>query len=336
MKVFYEPDADLAVLRGKTVSAIGYGNQGRAQALNLRDSGVAVQVGNRDDEYAATARADGFSPIPIEEAARSGDILMILLPDEVQPQVYRELIAPHLRSGQTLSFASGYNIHFKLIQPPPVVDVIMMAPRTIGHQVRVAFEEGHGVNADVDVWQDHSGSAWAHTLAIAKGVGCTRAGAFHTSFATEVELDLFSEQALWPAIFDCLVTAYELLIEKGYPKEAVALELYASAEPADIFLAMAKRGIFEQMRYHSPTAQYGVLSRRRDATGSSERLRSRMEEALHNIRSGEFAREWKNEELAGYPNFNRLREETFAHPLNDTDRAVRALLSEASPAPIAG
>jgi ketol-acid reductoisomerase len=336
MKVFYEPDADLSVLRGKKVSAIGYGNQGRAQALNLRDSGVAVQVGNRDDAYASTARADGFSPMPIAEAAKSGDILMILLPDEVQPQVYREAIAPNLRSGQTLCFASGYNIHFKLIQPPADIDVVMMAPRTIGRQVRVSFEEGHGVNADVDVWKDHSGAAWAHTLAIAKGVGCTRAGAFHTSFATEVELDLFSEQALWPAIFDCLVTAYELLIDKGYPKEAVALELYASAEPADIFRAMAKQGIFEQMRYHSPTAQYGVLSRRRDATGSSERLRSRMEEALQKIRNGEFAREWKNEEFSGYKNFNRLREETFAHPLNDTDRAVRALLSDGSPAPIAG
>jgi ketol-acid reductoisomerase len=327
MKVFYEADADLEVLKGKAVAVIGYGNQGRAQALNLRDSGVAVLVGNREDSYAAAARDDGFEPLPIQEAARRGDILMVLIPDEVQTQVYEQQIAPHLREGQTLSFASGYNIHFKLIRPPAGVDVIMMAPRTIGRQVRIAFQEGHGVNADVDVWQDYSGQAWPVTLALAKGVGCTRAGAFHTSFAAEVELDLFAEQALWPAIFDCLLTAYDVLVEKGYPKEAVALELYASAEPADIFLAMAKRGLFEQMRFHSPTSQYGVLSRRRDSTGSSAELRKRMEQSLEWIRSGRFAQEWRDEESAGYPKFNQLREEAFSHPLNETDRAVRALLN---------
>jgi len=177
------------------------------------------------------------------------------------------------------------------------------------------------------VRQDATGNAWPVTLAIAKGIGCTRAGAFHTSFGAEAELDLFSEQALWPALFDCLIAAYEVLAEYGYPKEAAALEIYASGEAADIFRAMASTGIFEQMRYHSPTSQYGVLSRRRDATGSSEALRSRMRQALDHIRSGAFAREWKEEEHAAYPVFNKLREEVWSHPINEADQAVRKLLA---------
>jgi ketol-acid reductoisomerase len=327
MKVFYERDADLAVLKGKRISVIGYGNQGRAQALNLRDSGLSVQVGNLDDEYANTARADGFSPLPIAEATRASDIVMILIPDEVQSAVYESAIKAHLRSGQTLSFASGYNVHFGLVVPPKDVDVIMVAPRTIGRQVRIAYEGGSGVNADVDVWQDSSGAAWPVTLALTKGIGCTRAGAFHTSFAMEVELDLFSEQAVWPALFECLLTAYEFLIEKGYPREAVALELYASGEPADIFLQMARQGIFEQMRFHSPTSQYGVLSRRDGATGGNEQLRQRMEKALEHIRSGRFAAEWKAEEVAGYPTLQRLRKLALEHPINDADRTVRSLMA---------
>jgi ketol-acid reductoisomerase len=332
VKVYYENDADLGVLHGKTVGFVGYGNQGRAQALNLRDSGVRVVVGNIEDHYAMQAREDGFTPVTIAEAVRAADIVMVLIPDEVQPAVYDSSLAPYLRPGQTISFGSGYNIHFGLIQPPSDVDVIMVAPRTIGRQVRIAFEAGGGVNADIDVRQDATGHAWPVTLALAKGIGCTRAGAFHTSFGIEAELDLFSEQALWPALFDCLIGAYEVLSEYGYPKEAAALEIYASGEAADIFAAMARTGIFEQMRYHSPTSQYGVLSRRHDATGSSQALRARMRETLDNIRSGGFAREWKEEERAGYPVFHRLREQSSAHPLNETDAAVRRLLTHKSAA----
>lgn len=326
MKVFYERDADLAVLQGKLVAMIGYGNQGRSQALNLRDSGVNIIIGNIDDSYKEQAIADGFQPVSIAEAARQGDIIMVVIPDEVQDLVYRESIAPHLTKGKAISFASGYNVRFALVEPPKDVDVIMVAPRTIGRQVRVAFEAGGGVNADVDVWNDATGNAWPITLALAKGIGCTRAGAFHTSFATEAELDLFAEQALWPAIFECLLTAYEVLEEQGYPKEAIALELYASAEPADIFLAMARQGPFRQMAYHSPTSQYGVLSRRLDATGSNESLRRRMKERLETIRNGDFAKEWSLERQRGYPLLERLRKEALAHPLNEADVAVRRLL----------
>jgi len=326
MKVFYEADANLSALAGKTIAMVGYGNQGRAQALNLRDSGIKVVIGNRDDDYAATAREDGFSPVPIPEAVKGGDIVMILIPDEVQRPVYESMIAPHLRAGQTLSFASGYNIHFGLIRPPANLDVIMVAPRTIGREVRNAFERGGGVNADIDVRQDFSGAAWAATLAIAKGIGCTRAGAFHTSFGVEAELDLFSEQALWPALFECLLTAYDVLVEKGYPPEAVALEIYASGEAADIFRAMAQKGMFEQMRYHSPTSQYGVLSRREGSTGGHQLLYDRMAAALDHIRSGRFAEEWTEEQKSGYARFEKLRAEAFRAPINQADRAVRQLL----------
>lgn len=330
MKVFCDRDADLDYLNGKTVSLIGYGNQGRAQALNLRDSGVRVQIGNIEDDYAKRAREDGFAPMGIRDAVATADVIMILIPDEVQREVYEQSIAPHLRERQTLCFASGYNVHFRLIVPPKNIDVIMVAPRTIGRQVRIAFKAGGGVNADVDVWQDYTSGAWPLTLAIAKGIGCTRAGVFHTSFGIEAELDLFAEQGLWPALFECLLTAYDLLIEKGYPEEAVALELYASAEPADIFLQMAKKGMFEQMRFHSPTSQYGVLSRRKDATGSHEELRKRMEQALEHIRSGNFANEWKQEEMAGYPNFKRLKEQAFQHPINRTEEILKDLLGQAA------
>jgi ketol-acid reductoisomerase len=326
MKVFYEQDASFDALKGKVVGVVGYGNQGRAQALNLRDSGVTVIIGNLDDEYGARARGDQFETLPITEVAKTADVVMMLIPDEVQAEVYATSIEPHIRGGAVLCFASGYNIRFGLIRPRAGMDVIMVAPRTIGREVRESFERGSGVNADVDVWQDASGEAWPVTLALAKAIGCTRAGAFHTSFAVETELDLFSEQALWPALIDCLLTAYEVLVANGYPKEAIALELYASGEPADIFRAMARHGIFDQMMFHSPTAQYGVLSRRKNALGNDGELRRRMEISLEHIRSGEFAREWTAEQIAGYPNFNRLRGGLLQHPLQETDGAVRRLL----------
>jgi ketol-acid reductoisomerase len=327
VKVFYERDADLGVLKGRTIAMIGYGNQGRAQALNLRDSGLDLVIGNIDDDYRHRAIDDGFRPVSIADAASQGDIIMLVIPDEVQDLVYQESIAAHLKPGKTISFASGYNVHFGLISPPNDVDVIMVAPRTIGRQVRIAFEGGGGVNADVDVRNDATGNAWPVTLALAKGIGCTRAGAFHTSFGTEAELDLFAEQGLWPAIFECLLTAFEVLESHGYPKEAIALELYASAEPADIFLAMARQGPFRQMAFHSPTSQYGVLSRRLDATGGNRELRKRMTDALDTIRSGAFAREWTEERRKGYPLLQRLRNEALAHPLNEADRAIRQLLA---------
>lgn len=322
--VYGEKDADLKHLSGKTVAVIGYGNQGRAQALNLRDAGVSVVVGCIPDPYRDVAVQDKQVVLDIDAAVRKADIVMIIIPDEVQLAVYKESIAPGLRAGMMLSFASGYNIRFGIIVPPGDVDVIMLAPRTLGIVVREAYEAGGGVPADADVWQDYSGSAWQTLLALAKGIGCTRAGVFKSSFQEETDLDLFAEQALWPALLDCLLTSYEVLVEKGYSREAVVLELYASGEPADIFRQMATQGLFEQMKYHSPTSQYGVLSRRKCAAGSN--LRKHMEAALEKIRDGSFAREWAAEAAANYTTFDKLRREAQAHPINEADRSVRQLL----------
>ncbi len=320
-EVYYDRDADLKHLEGRTVAVVGYGNQGRAQALNLTDSGVSVMVGCLPDSYQETAVKDGLKVAGIAEAVQQSDIIMLLIPDEVQSDVYREHIEPHLKGGMTLSFASGYNLRFQGIVPPANIDVILMAPRTIGVTVRETFVEGSGVPADVSVWQDHSGSAWQTALALAKGVGCTRAGALKTTIEEETELDLFSEQAVWPALLDTLLTAYEVLVEKGFSPEAVALELYASGEAADIFREMAQQGLLEQLKYHSPTAQYGVLSRRKDAAGPE--LRKNMERALEQIRNGSFAREWAGEAAGGYPNFKRVRGEAAAHPINEADKSIR-------------
>lgn len=194
MYFYTDKDADLSVLKGKVVATIGYGNQGRAQSLNLRDSGITVVIGNADDSYAEQALADGFEVLPIAEAVRRGDIIPLLIPDEVQSRVYEVDIAPNLRSGQVLDFAHGYNISYGLISPPSDVDVIMMAPRMIGVNVRRAFEMGGGVPAFVDVWQDASGHAQEIALAFAKGVGATRAGVMQVTFKQETELDLLQSK----------------------------------------------------------------------------------------------------------------------------------------------
>ncbi len=231
MKVYYDGDADLSALEGKTLSLVGYGNQGQAQALNLKDSGFKVVVGNRDDDYAATALQDGFTPVTISEAVASGDVVMILIPDEVQPGVYEEMIAPYLREGQTLCVASGYNIHFGLIKPPGnIPDVIMVAPRTIGRAGSDRFPRRAAGSTPISMFariiREKPGRRRWRLRRESDVLGPAH---FTLSFGVEAELDLFSEQALWPALFECLLTAYDVLVEKGYPREAVVLELSAAS-----------------------------------------------------------------------------------------------------------
>ena len=197
MHLLHDDDASLEPLQGKTVAVLGYGNQGRAQALNLRDSGISVIVGNRDDEYGERAAADGFAPLSIREAAEAGDILLILTTDESQPLIWPEQIAPGVRAGKTLVWSSGYNVGYGLIQPPADVDVVMVAPRMIGPVVRTLYERGSGALAQFAVHQDVSGHARATALALCKGIGLTRGGAFESSFREEAELDLFAEQVVW-------------------------------------------------------------------------------------------------------------------------------------------
>jgi ketol-acid reductoisomerase len=331
VKIYRDEDADPAALAGRTVAVIGYGNQGRAQALNLRDSGVAVIVGGIEDEYTRQARNDGFAVLPIAQAAAQGDILPLLVPDEVQRHVYAESIALHLGSGKTLCFAHGFNIHFGLIRPPAEVDVVMVAPRMIGSAVRQRFLDGTGSPAYVGVRQDASGRAWPTALALARGIGATRAGAIETTFAQETEIDLFLEQATWAAITRALILSFEVLIEDGFDPEMTALELYGSYEAAEVLHAMAEQGFFHQMRLHSRTSQYGTLSRGPRVLPDS--MRRTFRRVLEEIRSGRFAREWRREQEAGYPNFRRLWEEAQAHPMNAAEEPARRLFPPPAPKP---
>ncbi len=327
MQAYYDADADLTVLQERTVGIIGYGNQGRAQALNLRDSGVRVIIGCLRDESARQAEADQFSVLSIPQAVERADVLALLIPDEVQRQVYQETIARRLRPGQTLDFAHGYNIHFRLIVPPPEVDVIMVAPRMIGTMVRESYLAGGGAPAFVAVAQDASGKALATALALARGIGATRAGALLTTFAQETELDLFQEQGLWPLLIRTMLMAYEVLTDRGFPPEMVALEMYGSGEGAEIFREMARQGFFRQMRLHSQTSQYGTLSRAQQIPFLAQ-MRSFMERALSSVRDGSFVEEWRKEQAEGYPRFRELRAQAQAHPLNRAEEAMWQLVKQ--------
>lgn len=324
MRAYYDRDADMKVLEGRKVAIIGYGNQGWAQGLNMRDSGLEVIVGNIQDDSFERALADGFPTMSIPEAAQTGDVLCLLVPDEIQQEVYQRDIAPYLQDGQVLDFAHGYNIRYELIRPPQNVDVIMVAPRMIGVGVRERFVAGSGASAFVAVEQDATGQAWPTALAIAKAIGATRAGALRSTFAEETELDHFSEQAVWPVITRLLTMAYELLAERGYQPEAVLMELYASGEPAQVFKEMAEVGLFRQMSFHSHTSQYGTLSR--GPRMLPDDFRATLAQALDAIQQGAFAREWEAERQAGYPVFERLKAEALAHPINEVEDRLRKMV----------
>jgi len=288
--IFHDADADLAALAGKTVAVIGYGNQGRSQALNIRDSGLATIVGNLDDDYAARARADRFTVLPIAEAAARADVVMLLVPDEVMPGVYTESVRPHLAAGSVLDFASGYTVAFGQVVPPPNVDVVLIAPRMIGPGVRDAYVAGTGFPSFVALHQDASGAGMARLLALAKAVGSTRAGCILMSMHDEATLDLFTEQAFGPAFGRVFMAAVDTLVSAGYPPEAVLLELYLSGELVYAFEKIRQVGMMRQMDYHSHTSQYGSLTR--SARFADLDLESRMRTVLREIQDGTFAREW--------------------------------------------
>jgi len=326
MKVYYDHDASLDVLKGQTAGIIGYGNQGRAQALNMRESGVEVIVGSISDRSFDRAKEDGFEAMPIAEAVERADLVFLLVPDEVQQTLFEEEIAPHLRGGQTLDFAHGYNIRFGLIHPPEDIDVIMVAPRMIGVGVRELFKQGSGAPAFVAVEQDATGQAWPKALAVAKAIGATRAGALGLTFAQETEMDLFMEQGVWPVITRVLMLAFEVLTAQGIPPEAAVMEMYGSGEAAQIFTEMAKVGLYRQMSFHSHTSQYGTLSRGPRMLPDS--FREQMLKVLGEIRDGSFAAEWGAEQKAGYPVFDRLRREGLAHPITEAEERLRSILQE--------
>ena len=319
--VYHDQDADLATLAGETIAVIGYGNQGRSQALNLRDSGLRVVVGNIGDAARARAKSEGFETFDVAEAAARADVLMLLIPDEVMPDVYVRDVAPRLRRGSCLAFASGYTIAFGLVTPSPELDVVLVAPRMIGPGVRDRYVDGKGFPSFVAVHQDATGRAKARMLALAKGIGSTRAGCLELTMAQEAHLDLFTEQGFGPAMGLALRQSIELLVEQGYPPEAVLMELYMSGELAYSAQRFVDTGLIAQMDFHSHTSQYGSMTR--SARLMDVDLKPRLLAALDDIRSGRFAAEWTAEQQAGLPLFNQMKAMREHIPLVEWERRTR-------------
>jgi ketol-acid reductoisomerase len=320
--VYYDKDADLSLLHSKRLAFVGYGNQGAAQAKNLRDSGVQeILIGNRDDSYKEAALAEGFRVVSIAEAAAWGNVVFLLIPDEEQPLVFREQIAPHLRPGATLVVASGYNVAFNLFNLPDTIDVVMVAPRMIGAGVRERYRRKEPYPCFVSVERDVSGNALKLALSIARGIGATRGGAVQSSAREEAALDLFSEQAIWPVILVAFRTAYEVLHEAGFSDEAILYEMYLSKEPAEVFERIAEQGLFGQLTLHSHTSQYGQLRALLADDGAA--LRQRFQLVLDEILSGRFASEWSDVQARGEDRLEQLRAKALASTLATAEARVR-------------
>jgi len=305
------------------VGVLGYGNQGRSQALNLRDSGIHVAVGTPDDDSRKRAAAEGFEARSLGEVAEERDWLLLLLPDEELPALFENCVRPGLAPGKALTFASGYAIAFGRVAPPGDIDVTLLAPRMFGPGVRERFVRGEGFPAFLGVHADVSGRAWPRLLALAKGIGATRGGCLELSFAQEAALDLFNEQAFGPAFGHVLTSALQTLVEAGFPPEAALLEILHSGEFAYALERMRREGVIAQMEHHSHTSQYGAMTRAIRFLDLD--LRSRMRGILEDIQSGRFADEWQAEREAGLENFAKLRAAREHHPLCQWDRRTRAL-----------
>jgi len=324
LEIYYDKDADLARLAGKTVAVVGYGSQGHAHALNLQRSGVSVVVGLRKDSASwGKAEAAGLTVVTPAEAARRADVIMLVVPDETAADLYQSDIAPNLEAGDYLAVAHGFNIHFQAIRPPADVNVFMVAPKGPGHTVRALYEQGRGVPALIAIHQDPSGDTRQIALAYAKGIGAGRAGIIETNFREETETDLFGEQAvLCGGVSELVKAGYETLVDAGYdPKLAYFECLHELKLIVDL---MYEKGI-TGMRYSvSNTAEYGDLTRGRRII--SETTRQAMRDVLGEIQSGAFAREWIAENRAGQENFKRMREEQAGHQIEREGKELRSMM----------
>jgi ketol-acid reductoisomerase len=324
VKIYYDKDADLKFFKGKKVAIIGFGSQGHAHALNLRDSGVDVIVGQRPGgpNYGA-AISYGFKPVSASEAAKAADVVQMLVQDQYQAALYRNDIAPHMKKGKTLLFSHGFNIHYGQIVPAADIDVIMIAPKGPGHLVRREYEKGAGVPALVAIHQDASGKAVKCALAYAKGIGATRAGVLETTFKEETETDLFGEQTVLCGGVTALVKAgFDTLVAAGYQPEIAYFECFHELK---LIVDLLYEGGIAGMRYSvSDTAEYGDLTRGTRVIDDEVRLS--MQEILEEIQSGEFAREWILENVAGRPVFNALRRQEAEHPIEEVGRKLRSMM----------
>ncbi|MBI4297897.1 MAG: ketol-acid reductoisomerase [Chloroflexi bacterium] len=323
--IYYDKDADLSLLQGKTIGILGFGSQGHAHALNLKDSGLKVMVGlYKGSKSWEVAEGHGLPVATVAEVAKAADIIMMLLPDQNQRQVYQESVAPAIKKGKTLMFAHGFNIHYNQIVPPPDVDVTMVAPKCPGHMMRRLYTEGAGPPALVAVHQNASGKAKESALAYAKGVGCARAGVLETTFAEETETDLFGEQAVLCGGVSALIkAAFETLVEAGYPAE---LAYFECLHELKLIVDLIYQGGLSYMRYSvSDTAEYG------DYTAGpkviDEHVRAEMKKLLAAIQDGSFAREWILENQAGRPSFNALRRQEQEHPVEKVGKKLRGMMS---------
>ena len=305
VKVYGAADAPAGGLAGESVGVLGYGYMGRTAALNLRDSGAKVQVGNRDDEYAAGAHADGFEVVPLATAATS-DVVFILLPDEVIPSVFATDIAPSLRNASALAFASGYSVAFGLVAPPDFVDVLLVAPRMAGETARARFLEGRGFWACVGVEADRSGRAHHRMLALADGLGALRAGAIEIGAKLEATLDLFVEQTLGAVLGQALMTAFDVGCEAGVPAEALVLEMYMSGEMETVFDSFRRTGFFRASESHGSTAIFGGITRTLEMDHAA--MAASFRSVLADIQSGAFAQRFQNEARSGYPMLGLARD----------------------------
>jgi ketol-acid reductoisomerase len=328
-KIYYDQDADIGLLKGKKIAIMGYGSQGHAHALNLRDSGQDVVVGlYKGSKSWAAAEKDGLKVAPVADAAKMSDIVMILLPDQTQRQVFDESIRGRLGNGQMLMFAHGFNIHFNQVVPPPDVDVTMIAPKAPGHVMRDLFTQGPGVPALVAVQQDVTGKAKDMALAYGKGVGCTRAGVIETTFKEETETDLFGEQTtLCGGISHLIKAAFETLVEAGYQPEVAYFEcMHEMKLIVDLFY----QGGLAYMRYSvSDTAEYGDYTRGPRVV--SEQTKAEMKKILAEIQSGAFARDWVLENQANRASFLAMRKRDADHPIEDVGKRLRAMMSWIQP-----
>ncbi len=321
---FYEQDGSLAPLRNKTIAIIGYGSQGHAHALNLRDSGLKVVVGLHEGSKSKTkAEAAGLRVLPVSEAAQTADVTMILLPDHLQGEVYRNEVAPHMTKGKTLMFAHGFNIHFNEIQPPAAVDVSMIAPKAPGHRVRELFVEGVGVPALVAIAQDASGHALENALAYAYGLGCLKAGVIETTFKEETESDLFGEQAvLCGGVSELIRAGFETLTAAGYAPEIAYFECLHELK---LIVDLIYEGGLGYMRYSiSDTAEYGDYTRGTRIV--NEQTRAEMGRILQEIQSGEFAQTWLAENRKGRKDFLAMREQAKDQPIERVGAELRAMM----------
>ena len=325
MKIFYDKDADLARLAGKTVAILGYGSQGHAHALNLKDSGLNVKVGLYEGSKSwATAEENGLEVGLVADVARDSDVVMMLIPDTSQAEVYRESVQPHLLPGKTLMFAHGFNIHYKTIVPPEGVDVSMVAPKAPGHRMREVFTRGSGVPGLLAIHQDASGQAEQIGLAYARGIGCTRAGVLETTFKEETETDLFGEQAvLCGGVTSLIKAAFETMVEAGYQPESAYFETFHEIK---LIVDLMYEGGLEYMLYSvSETAEYGGYTR--GPVIADAAMKTRMKAILADIQSGKFASEWIAENQAGQPHFRALRRQTAEHPIEQIGAEMRKMMA---------